>query len=223
MTLKDYLAQDKNYKVTVFLNLFTVTEEVKKQIHARVRKPGNTVIWNYAAGYASPDGFSEKAMSELTGINYKVSMMPKLWCVKNPFGNQERSSGNANFHPWIYTTEKDVEVIATYADGGEAANVMKTLPDGSISVVLGVPMNRWEYWPYLLTLSKVHQYVEGTVLVRANERMLMVSPYAPGEYTIRLPRKATVIDLFGDMEPLVGVKEFKLKAKDHQTRLFELR
>lgn len=223
MTLKDYLAQDKNYKVTVFLNLFTVTEEVKKQIHARVRKPGNTVIWNYAAGYASPDGFSEKAMSELTGINYKVSMKPKLWCVKNPFGNLERSSGKANFHPWIYTTEKDVEVIATYADGGEAANVMKTLPDGSISVVLGVPMSRWEYWPYLLTLSKVHQYAEGTVLVRANERMLMVSPYAPGEYTIRLPRKATVIDLFGDMEPLVGVKEFKLKAKDHQTRLFELR
>ena len=225
MSMNDYLAQDKDYKVTVFLNLFTVSESVKKLIHSRTRRPGHAVIWNYAAGYASPNGFSEKAMSELTGIDYKASHTPKLWFAKDSLGfKEDASQRNKEFLPWIYTEDKNVDVLGTYVNGGEVANAKKTLADGSISAVLGVPVVRREYWPTLMTLSNVHRYAKAEVLIRANDKMLMVYMPKAGEYAITLPRKASqVVDLFGDMRPLHDVSSFVLKAKGQETRLFELK
>ena len=162
-------------------------------------------------------------MNELFGIKYQVSMTPKLWNSKNICGDIVRASGRQEIVPWIYTKEKDVDVIAKYLDGGEVASVVKKLPDGSTSVVLGVPEVNASLWPSLLTLSNIHQYVEGEAYVRANEKMLMVYMPRGGTYTIRLPRKATVVDLFGDMKPLKNTDRFTIKVKTHQTRLFELK
>ena len=224
MTFREYLAQNKDYKTTVFLNLFTVTEAQKKEILKRVRKKGHTVIWNYAAGLCSPDGYSEKTMRELFGMDYKVSWQPRLWTNKNIYGETARSSGRTDMVPWIYTEDKNTEVLSNYTGDNKIASVVKKLPGGSFSVVLGVPEVNKALWPYLLTLSKNHQYAEGDVFVLANERMLMIYMPKAGKYTIRLPRKAAVTDLFGDMKPLGKTDRFTLTVtKDHQTRLFELK
>ena len=40
-----------DYKVYVFPNAFTLTDELRAKIKARVRRPGKTAVWVYAPGY----------------------------------------------------------------------------------------------------------------------------------------------------------------------------
>jgi hypothetical protein len=59
-----------DYKVYVFPNVFTLSEEMQAKIKAVVRRTGKTAIWFCAPGYYDGHGGSSvKRVKELTGID----------------------------------------------------------------------------------------------------------------------------------------------------------
>ena len=66
-----------DYKVYVFPNAFTLSEELRAKIKERVRRAGKTAIWVYAPGYFR-DGVGDKAnVEELTGIPLERRPLPE--------------------------------------------------------------------------------------------------------------------------------------------------
>lgn len=68
LTLEDYLADPGDYKILFFLNLFSLTDAERETIIKRTRKAGVSVIWVGPAGGVTDDGFSNEAMTDLTGF-----------------------------------------------------------------------------------------------------------------------------------------------------------
>lgn len=68
LTLEDYLADPGDYKILFFLNVFSLTDAERETIIERTRNTGVSVIWVGPAGGVTDDGFSNDAMSELTGF-----------------------------------------------------------------------------------------------------------------------------------------------------------
>lgn len=70
LTLEDYL-EEKNfgdYRILLFLNAFSLTETERKEIVRRTRNSGVSVIWVGPAGGVTDEGFSNEAMTALTGL-----------------------------------------------------------------------------------------------------------------------------------------------------------
>ena len=57
-----------DYKVYVFPNAFTLSEEMRAKIKERVRRAGKTAVWVYAPGYFRNGGGDKANVEELTGI-----------------------------------------------------------------------------------------------------------------------------------------------------------
>lgn len=68
-----------------------------------------------------------------------------------------------------------------------------------------------------------HEYIEGTVPVFANERLLCIHCKEGGTKTVRLPRKAkTVTELISGRQVARHAKEFEYGFSSPDTRLFEI-
>lgn len=81
LTLEDYLADPGRYTTLVFLNAFYLTEAERATIIERTRKPGMTTVWFGPAGGVTDGGFSDDAMSALTGFSaVGVKRRPEVVC-----------------------------------------------------------------------------------------------------------------------------------------------
>lgn len=58
-----------DYRVYMFLNAFTLSEEMRAAIKARVRRAGRTAVWVYAPGYYRRGEGSVSNVCELTGMD----------------------------------------------------------------------------------------------------------------------------------------------------------
>ncbi|MCR5751112.1 MAG: hypothetical protein K6G91_04050 [Kiritimatiellae bacterium] len=68
LSLEDYIANPRGYKIVMFLNAFYLTPDERKALVQRTRRPGMTAIWIGPAGGVTENGFDDAAMSALTGV-----------------------------------------------------------------------------------------------------------------------------------------------------------
>lgn len=73
------------YKLYIFLSPIHLNENQKLAIEKRVKKDGKTVLWLYAAGFASDTQLSAERMSEIIGMKIKLN---PFWVYD--FGEKER-------------------------------------------------------------------------------------------------------------------------------------
>jgi hypothetical protein len=152
----------------IFLNLFSLSEAERKVVRAKIRKPGVTAVWLVAPGCVTEKGFSDSAMSELTGIKLTGSgALPKVKCA-------------------------DPEVTQL----PEGA-VVKLLPDGSKAVFSAAVPNSGTKWRNLLSSLGIHTYTAPESYFRRHGSLFMFHTGRKGLHTITLPEKSgTVTELF---------------------------
>ena len=87
-----------------------------------------------------------------------------------------------------------------------------------------------DFYPTLLEatgriarVAGVHLYIETEDVVWAAREMLAVSVYEPGTRTVRLPRTATVQDLYSGEQVAAAARSFEARFEACATRLFALR
>ena len=110
------------------------------------------------------------------------------------------------------------EVVGTYDNGRPGLAMVRT--GGSQSWFYG----GWQVdVPFLLDLYRragVHVYCDTTDPVEANDRLVTLHARFPGRKTIRLPRKTTVLDVYGRRIIARGVDAFTFSAELHSSHLF---
>lgn len=227
MSLEDFKHCKKSYKTVVFLNTFTLTAAEKSLLKKKLRRPGVTTIWTYAPGLVTPEGFSDKAMEDLTGIRLK-----SVWKAL-PLRAKVLSGGFVTINsrikgipahlqnPRIYSADKNAEVIAKYADDNTPAYVRKKLQDGSIAVFLGFPTTWTGLWRKLLTQAGNHAFVKQNIIVRVNSHLIMVHRKTTAPCRINFPgRINTVVDIYNRKIVAKNINSFVVDDKKNTTSLF---
>ncbi len=92
------------YKVYLFPNAFTLSEEMRAKIKERVRRPGKTAIWVYAPGYYGRGAGSIADVMDLTGVPVEERSLDELQPCRRmfaPTGNAvcERDGWRSVFMP----------------------------------------------------------------------------------------------------------------------------
>jgi hypothetical protein len=174
------------------------------------------MVWTYAPGFISRNGNSLAAMDSLTGMRFEKcekAMDPAISC---PDGMTHGATG----HPVspLFRVKGDVEVLGRYPDGNTAFAVAKTGKARSVfygSYHLDLPLLR-----KLASLGGVHRYVSSTDPVEANDDFFTLHARFAGKKTVRLPKRTSVYDVFGDRLVAKDVEEFSFDAPLHSSWLF---
>ena len=226
MSPADFLASRRDYRTVVFLNPFRFPAPLRQALKARVRRPGVTAVWCYAPGLVTEQGWSEAAMTELTGIDLAVSPERNSLAIRLADGAmmeyRDRSRPLAEA-PRVRSRDGAAQVLGRYVEGKEAALVRKRLADGSTAVFCGMPVTDGAVWGELFAAAGCHRYAaSGTVLITGARGLAVHTPH-PGAIEITLPRAVrSVRDLFGSPVLLNGGKQIILKSKGPETWLLML-
>ena len=177
MTLEDYLETDHSYKTVVFLNLFEISPAQRERLLKKLRQPGITAVWNFAPGLITPQGFSDAAMSELTGIRLQHQTGEFEFVATHVSGVRMRPSmtgKNWRESPRVHCIDPEAEVLARFNSDQLPAMVRKKLPDGSTAVFCGIPINSAKLWAECLKDTGSHAFTPNGFFVRRNSQMLQV-------------------------------------------------
>ncbi len=139
-----------SYRVVIVLNAFKLTAEARHQLKAQVCCDGRTVLWLYAAGYATDEGSSLTAMEDLTDfhLHKKPVDYPKIillnssmFCNLNSeieFGFDDPAfdpdseysiNGLHELTPTFYFDDRRAIPCAFYIDDSLPAMGYKRMPD----------------------------------------------------------------------------------------------
>lgn len=196
LTLEDYLSGTRNYKTVLFLNAFYLTADERKTLKARLGKLGVSAVWLVAPGSVTDDGFSDAAMSDLTGMELAGSgIVPKVVC----------------------RDRKAVRIC-----GGRA--FCKKHADGMTALFVPVPpMSGGEYRD-ILVAAGAHAYVAPGSYFRRHGDVFMFNTGVKGKYAITLPeqdRSARAIELFSGVE--MSAADISVESDGPGTWFFRLR
>ena len=227
LTLSDYLASTHDYKFVAFMNIFSPTDEQRAAIKAKISKPEMFVVWSYAPGLVTPQGLSEKAMADLTGMSLKVIHERLPMEVDFTCGGKMTSIRRDKVvkeNPRVFCNDPYVEVLATYTQGRQTAIALKKQANGSQVAFCGMPIQDSELWAALFKRAGIHRFVsDSNVSVMGNERYLIVHTAKKGAYEVKLPRKAKQVkELFSGKIIAKDKQEFILKDTCGMTYFMEI-
>ena len=100
VTLEDFLVSGERWDAALFLNAYHLTDRERETLKTRVRKDRFTAIWMVAPGSVTDRGFSDEAMSDLTGLRLEgAGVEPKVVCRDGQaktglFGGSVKKIGN---------------------------------------------------------------------------------------------------------------------------------
>jgi len=174
---EDYLASPKPYRAVVFLNTCYDTPALRTAA-AKARKDGSASIWCATPALSTANGWSEKSMRDLTGINLRFCREKRPFTAKRIGGGEGyapfKVSPEWKESPRVFADDPAAETIATWSDDGTAAFAWKRLDDGTVSVFLGMPCNKVDQWVELLESVGCHAFAPKGFMVRRDSRYLMV-------------------------------------------------
>jgi len=148
LDLKGFLANGKKYKTAIFLNLFTVDSETRAKLLPLLRAPGMTAIFICAPGLVTEKGWSEKAASELTGINLKLIPGGPLALKNIPL------TPAVSLSPRMAAVDPAAQKLAGYKDDDSVCGMAKkTLPGGAAAIFSAAPVTDPALWDKLLTAA----------------------------------------------------------------------
>jgi len=224
MTLEDYLKNSNRFKMVVMLNCFSPSDIERRQILNKIRRDGSHPVWIYAPGIATVGGLSDKAMSDFTGIKLSARYEKLPLAVRMSDGSTMTYSRKMVLkeNPRISVVDTGVTVLGRYENDNSAAVVCKK--DGDrYSFFSGSPITDGRVWKMIYDLAGIHRYTEPGVVVYTNGTLLMVHTGRAGKFTVNLPEKRQVTELFSSKVISTATDSFELSSDDTETWLFELK
>jgi len=189
--LSDLSAVDlSRYKFVILPNLFFLTAEQRAQIKELLENNGRIVLWLYAPGYLSPEGFSVEAMEDVTGftLHETDAIGEKIVTENEIFGF------TANVSP-VFSVNEDAEIFGRYEKCGMAALAKKAFSDWTswYCAAGNIPASVLRR---IVKDSGVHLYTKGNDPVYANSRIVAIHSTEGGTVSLQLPHDAKAEELF---------------------------
>ena len=225
-----------DYKVYLFLNIFYLTDEEKDEIKKKVCKNNNIVIWMYAPGFQTPEGFSLESVCELTGMNVKYvnghSTLGVIVTDRNhPFakgmghylgmrrwGRQTRPL----YAPTFYVDDPSVTIIGKMDVINKAGFCVKDMGNWT-SVYVGTSAVTAKVLRNICRYAGVHIYSDTEDLLYANKHFVVISTREAGKKTIKLPRRTDVYEIYENRLIGKNITEFTETLPAKVTRIYLLK
>ena len=204
-----------NYKIYIFQGCHKRTPALQRAAE-KLRSRNCTILWTYAPGFVSDEGNSVESMKALTGIDFvrcEGGFNPELTLADG----SKTGSVSPGVSPLFAAASPD-KVPGRYANGAAGLAVVKTGKAKSVfcgTYCLETPLLR-----KLAKASGVFLFSDSLDPMEANERFVTMHVRRAGVKTIRLPRKASVVDVFNRQLVARDVDSFSFDAPLHSSWLF---
>jgi len=202
------------YRLYVFANAFTWDEDLRTAMEG-LRRRGAALLWLYAPGYGHGLENSLENMRALTGMTF--SPEPSGSVASATMRDGRRMGLEETVSPLFCCLDAD-EVLGRYASGNAAVAVKKV--GGSTSVFSGPWQMDGPFVRETFGRAGVHVWCESNDPIEASGDLVALHARYPGRKTIRLPRRSTVVDVFGERIVARDVTEFSFSAELHSSWLF---
>ena len=208
-----------DYKLYVFAHDFKYDDAFKDAV-ARIRARGATMLWLYAPGWAHGTDCGTECMKALTGIDFAKAQAPMLAGVTME-GQDGRFMGmpETPVSPLFYPLKPD-KVLGRYSDGNPGLAIVRQ--GKSKAIFYGGWQMDQAFIRDVLKTAGVFVYSDSNDPVEANEKLFTLHARYAGTKKVRLPKKTSVLDVFGRCVVARNVDTFTFDAKLHQTYLFYL-
>ena len=208
-----------DYKLYVFAHDFKYDDAFKDAV-ARIRERGATMLWLYAPGWARGTDCGVGCMKELTGIDFaKVSSPMLAGVTMEGAGGRFMGMPETLVAPLFYPCRPD-KVLGRYSDGNPGLAEIRQ--GKSTAIFYGGWQMDQAFIRDVLKKAGVFVYCDSNDPTEANERLFTLHARYAGTKTVRLPRKTSVLDVFGRRIVARGVDRFTFDARLHATYLFYL-
>ena len=214
---EDICSNPGSYKLYVFANCFRADENFRKAV-SELRKRETTLLWLYAPGAMDGDCVGDvKAMSSLTGL--KLRLENDCMAAESKMLDDGRLMGQRSARPkHLFSLEQADVVLGTYTNNSIAVGTAKT--GNAQSIFCGVWALDVPFIKSVMKSADVHIYSETSDPVEANGALVALHARFPGRKTIRLPKKATVLDVFNQRVIAKDSDVFSFDAPLHSSWLF---
>lgn len=215
------------YKLVLVLNAFMLNEDDRQQIRQRLACGGRTIVWLYAPGYFNEHGGDPSNVGRLIGIQVVPDEGPigaARAISADKLGGPFQPQPMLDADPFV-VVDPDAEILATQEDDPTKAVIARRrLGDWTSIYSAAAPLSA-AFLKHLAAEAGVHIYDENPAhLLFANRHYLTVAADAAGgEALIRLPRAATVTDLFSGAVLCSEADEFSLDLKPKEVRMVFVR
>ena len=209
--------QNDDYKLYIFINLFHYDEKFLKKVR-ELQQRDCTLLWVYAPGYHYHGVGSLENMRILTGFEFTKSPEPLLPQVTLNDGRKMGTPSRRVAPIFQVKPAEDVTVLGRYEDGSVGLAAKKT--GKATNIFCGAYQFDMPFLLELLKKSGVHIYTESTDIVETNTHLLMLHARFGGKKEITLPRRTTVLDVYGRQIIGKDIDSFSFEAPLHSTSLF---
>jgi len=218
-------------KLYIFANCWAPTDRQRGIIEQRVKRDGAWALWLYAPGLLRENGLDEKGMQDLTGLRLRYAEEAAPLKVALSAGGNPLLRGldaaltygpDQPLGPVIYADDPSATVLGKLVGSDRAGLVVRRFPTWA-SVYSAAPVLPARLLRNLAAAAGAHIYVDSDDVVYANRSLLSLTVNAPGPRTVRLPRPATVEDLFTGETVGEKLSEFAIKMPGQSTRLWRTR
>ena len=198
LSLEDYLADPRDYRIVLFLNAFYLTPGERATLLERMRQPGMTAVWFGPAGGVTSSGFDDETMSALVGVT---------------------AEGTAR-HPRIVVRDGDGDVTRMNLDS-ESVFYEKTFASGARSVFVPEIPDSVDDYVKILKQAGAWLYTDPGSYFRRHGDVFMFHTATEGTHTLRLPATVKrVRELYTGVD--YATNEIKVKADGPVTWLFRI-
>jgi hypothetical protein len=219
-------------KLYIFLNPFAVAAGEREAIHSTVRRDGKLSVWFYGAGLFGEGDVGPRGTADLTGVDFGERAAARAGMLAASPGSAIWAGfpGDFAFGPETRLDplfpparpEAGVQVLATYADGGDPAFVVKKTPQWA-SAYIGTLSAPPRLLRNLAREAGVFLYLDSDDPLQTDGAFLMVHASSAGEKALRFPGRRTVVDALSGDTLARGVDGLALNLQLGETRLLELR
>ena len=216
IVLAEALDKAKPYKVYAFINAYNYDKKFLETVK-KLQQKKCTLLWVYAPGFAYDNQASLEAMKQLTGFTFKQAkkhLMPALYLPNNIcYG-----APTVKVKPIFSVENKNAKVIGKYEDNSTGLASLKV--GNSLSYFYGSWQLDLRFLSNVLKESGVHVFSNTGDPLEANESLVVLHARTPGKKTIKLKRKADILDIYENKIIAKNTNIFEFNAQLHETKVF---
>ena len=149
----------QNYKVYIFHNNTLLTQKEREWINSNLKKSNKTIVWLYDTGYVDEKEASEKAISDLVGMNVKTN---KTYSRANVIVNgKDKLTGFANGYSKVPEYQGMAEAMCMLFSNEGSSSDFETFRMKIYNQIWKPGVSRYQlFWIDGGYDSKLAQYVE---------------------------------------------------------------
>lgn len=228
------------YKIIFFLSTWRFNQKKREIIEKRFKNNKRTLVWVYAAGVYNEKEFSEKNISDITGIKMKIENIEaplRIYLSNRDHPLTRYLPGGINFGtefpcgPLIYSVDKEAErlgslvyegLTSTSTGFGKAGWVKKDFKDWK-SIYFASPAIPSIILRKLIKEAGAHIYNNRDDILYANKNFISVFAHEAGVREIKLPGTYDVKEVFSERKIGKNINSFIDKFTEGEQKLYQLK